>query len=315
MGKELFTPATIVQTVSWDLEQINEISGGWDNRWNQVKRGEVQIHTHLFNTPRVQFTWMSYTDAIFIEGSLPPGSIALSLIRTRDSVFFRNQKVEPYELVIITEKDEIDYLASSESQVFTLTIEENYFYQYFFWYFGYPFDDLGEEKKLAIKEEYADQFILQMQHWLKFFQNRHNGELDMEQYYGIEQEILGQLFSVIRLMDPEPTKERFDLAKVREVMHDNIDKIYSIGDLLSDLNISARTMQYHFKQKFGMTPKQYLHHLRLNAIRKELIKGDPERVKIYEVALKYGFFHSSHFGSEYKKIFGETPLQTLERIS
>lgn len=315
MGKELFTPATIVQTVSWDLEQINEISGGWDNRWNQVKRGEVQIHTHLFNTPRVQFTWMSYTDAIFIEGSLPPGSIALSLIRTRDSVFFRNQKVEPYELVIITEKDEIDYLASSESQVFTLTIEENYFYQYFFWYFGYPFDDLGEEKKLAIKEEYADQFILQMQHWLKFFQNRHNGELDMEQYYGIEQEILGQLFSIIRLMDPEPTKERFDLAKVREVMHDNIDKIYSIGDLLSDLNISARTMQYHFKQKFGMTPKQYLHHLRLNAIRKELIKGDPERVKIYEVALKYGFFHSSHFGSEYKKIFGETPLQTLERIS
>ena len=217
--------------------------------------------------------------------------------------------------MIITEKDEIDYLASSESQIFTLTIEENFFYQYFFWYFGYSFDDIREGKKLAIKEEYADQYILQMQHWLKFFQDRHNQKLDMELYYGIEQEILGQLFSMLRLMDLEPTKERFDIAKVREVLHDNIDNIYSIGDLLSDLNISARTMQYHFKQKFGMTPKQYLHHLRLNAIRKELIKGDPERVKIYEVALKYGFFHSSHFGSEYKKIFGETPSQTLERIS
>jgi AraC family ethanolamine operon transcriptional activator len=33
---------------------------------------------------------------------------------------------------------------------------------------------------------------------------------------------------------------------------------------------------------------------------------------ISDVALKYGFFHPSHFSQDYKKMFGETPTQTLE---
>ena len=314
MDKKLFTPAAVVQTVSWDLEQINEASHGWDNQWTPMKRGDVRADMRMFNTLRMQFSWMSYSNAILIEGSHPSGSVALSLVRSDAPASSHNHTIEPYELVIHTEGDTIDYLASGENHVFTLVIEEKLFYQSFFRYFGYAFEE-AKEKKLLFKEEYADLFILQMQHWLKYFQEEKNRKLSLEQFYGIEQEILGQLFSMIRMTEPKACKEKFDLGKVREILHENVDNIFNIYDVVTELGISPRTMQFHFKKKFGMTPKQYLQHLRLNAIRKELIKSDPDTVKISEIALKYGFFHSSHFGSEYKKIFGETPSQTLGHLS
>jgi len=316
MDQKLFTPTALFQTVSWDLDQINESSHGWDNQWTPMKRGDVRADMRMFNTLRMQFSWMSYNNAVLIEGSHPAGSVALSLVRSNALVSSHNQTIEPYELVIHTEGDTVDYLASGENHVFTLVIEEKLFYQSFFFYFGYTFEEVIENKRVLLKEDYADLFILQMQHWLKYFQEEKNRKRSLEQFYGIEQEILEQLFSVIRMTEPKAcSKEKFDLGKVREVLHENVDNIFNIHDVVTELGISPRTMQYHFKKKFGMTPKQYLHHLRLNAIRKELIKSDPDTAKISEIALKYGFFHSSHFGSEYKKIFGETPSQTLGHLS
>jgi AraC-like DNA-binding protein len=36
-------------------------------------------------------------------------------------------------------------------------------------------------------------------------------------------------------------------------------------------------------------------------------------MNISDIALKYGFFHPSHFTQEYKKLFGKTPTETLIR--
>ena len=86
-----------------------------------------------------------------------------------------------------------------------------------------------------------------------------------------------------------------------------------INDLVEDLHISPRTLQHHFQKKLGLTPKQYLQQLRFDAVRKELVASDPMLINISDVALKYGFFHASHFGAEYRRVFGETPSQTLKR--
>ena len=314
MGELIFESVTAFQTASLSLENISETSYGWDNVWSQMKHGSVEVQMGVFMTPRLQYSCVSYSNAVLIRGSHPKGSVALSLVRTESPVSSHNQKVEPDELIVMTGGDEVDYLAGGENHIFTLVVEAHFFYQNFFRYFGRSFSELQEGKRLTLTKKYADWFILQMQHRLKYFQNQNNRKSEPSQYCGVEQEILGQLFSIIRMMDKKPVKEKFDLAKVREVLHDNVKNIYTIGDLLEELNISARTMQYHFKQKFGLTPKQYLHYLRLNAIRKELSESFPGEVTISEIALKYGFFNSSHFGSEYKKIFQETPSQTLGRI-
>jgi len=313
MGKNIFEP-TALQTFSMDLEMLSEVARNWDSRWLQMKRGNVHVDLKMFHTPRMEIFWITYGNAVYITGSHPPGTVSLSLVRSKGLVLQQNQNMEPYELLVYTDKDELDYLASGENQIFGVAVESDFFFQSFLWYFGQPFEKT-KGKRLAVKEEFVHLFILQIQRWMKYFDSQHNQKTEIEHYCSVEEEILGQLFSLIRTIEPEPCKEKFDLAKVRDVLHENIDNIYTISDLVNELDISPRTMQHHFQKKFGMTPKMYLHHLRLNAIRNELISGEPGRAKISEVALKYGFFHSSHFGSEYKKMFGETPSQTLERAS
>ena len=61
-----------------------------------------------------------------------------------------------------------------------------------------------------------------------------------------------------------------------------------------------------------MTPKKFLQQLRLNAIKKELLASTTKNTIISDIAFKYKFLHMSHFTSEYKKLFGQTPSSTLE---
>lgn len=79
-------------------------------------------------------------------------------------------------------------------------------------------------------------------------------------------------------------------------------------------NVSRRTLQYCFKEGFGMSPIQYIRDCRLNEIRRCLLKLDNE-FAISDLAVNFGFFHTATFNAHYKKLFGETPTQTKQRAN
>ena len=306
----LFEPQIVNPDTPFELEMLIEVTPGWDLRWTRMRPGSVDVDILFFNTPRLQFSSFDYNNAILIEGASPSGSIMISVIQSDDLVSFRNQPLEPYELVISKENETTDYLAKNSSRIFTLAVEETFFSCFFFHYFGRTFEETTARQRLVLSAESMPFFIRQMLGWVRFFE-RERRRFDDREYRRMEREMLVALFSGIRGRKRAAEKAHFDLARVRELLHDNLENIFTIGDLVEELQISARTLQYHFRKRLGVTPKQYLHQLRLEAIRKELLGGRPEETAVSDIALKYGFFHSSHFGSEYKRLFGETPSQTL----
>jgi len=311
MDNKLFVPQLLIHNEFKELELINELSQGWDNRWTYIKRGGTEAQLWVFTTPRTQFSWVGYDNAIMIEGSPPRGSVIISFIRTDGVCNSHHQKVEGGELIIVRYGEDVNYLASDANEIFTLGVEEQFFDQAFYRYFGKFLEEMRLDYRLAMEETYVNAFILQMQHWLSYFQKEESQKLTREMFFRIEEDIIENLFSLIRFEKKKSSKEQFNTAKARRILEENIDNIYTIGDLVDELGISARTLQHHFKEKLGITPKQYLQHLRLNAIREELLRSDPQRVNVSDIALKYGFFHPSHFSLEYKKLFGETPTRTL----
>ena len=74
--------------------------------------------------------------------------------------------------------------------------------------------------------------------------------------------------------------------------------------------VSWRTLDYAFRERLGVTPKQYLNAIRLNAVRRELRSAGPE-VKISDVANRWGFWHMGQFAADYRKHFGELPSELL----
>jgi len=313
MDNRLFTPQVLVFDAFKDLEIINAVSQGWQNRWSYLKKGGTKARLWVFTTPRMQFSWVGYDNGIMIESSPPLGSVQVSFVRTKGVCNSHHKRVEKYELIIVKGGEEANYIASDVNEIFSLVFEQNFFEQTFYQYFTRHLEQMRSDYRLEIREEGLDDFILQMQNWLAYFQKEDNPKLTMEIFLRIEENIVDELFALIRVNDMKKRKQRCDTVRARKILEANVENIYTISDLVEELDIGARTLQNSFKEYVGISAKQYLQTLRLNAIREELRLSDPKHRTVSDIASKYGFFHPSHFTQEYRKFFGETPSQTLSR--
>lgn len=88
----------------------------------------------------------------------------------------------------------------------------------------------------------------------------------------------------------------------------------TIADLCTALNTSRRTIQYCFQDVLNTNPVQYLRAIRLNSARRELRDANPATTQVQDIAARWGFWHLSHFASDYRAMFGELPSDTLRRV-
>ncbi len=84
----------------------------------------------------------------------------------------------------------------------------------------------------------------------------------------------------------------------------------SVSDVYKYAAVSWRTLDRAFKERFGVSPKQYIVTKRLVGVRRTLLAA-PLATKITDVANDWGFWHLGRFSSDYKRMFGELPSNTL----
>ena len=85
----------------------------------------------------------------------------------------------------------------------------------------------------------------------------------------------------------------------------------TVRELCQVSGVSWRTLDYAFKENYGLGPKAYLRTRRLNGAHAELRDTSPENVKVARVAGRWGFWHMGQFAADYRKLFGELPSETL----
>jgi len=85
-----------------------------------------------------------------------------------------------------------------------------------------------------------------------------------------------------------------------------------IPDVSTAAGIGWRSLDRAFKEGFGISPKRYLLNFRLIRVRRQL-KDAPPSTKVVHVANDWGFWHMGDFAREYRKMFGESPSQSLPR--
>jgi transcriptional regulator GlxA family with amidase domain len=97
--------------------------------------------------------------------------------------------------------------------------------------------------------------------------------------------------------------ERLALAHLDEPLH--------ISALCRTLEVSERTLRKAFRKIHGLPPYRRLRMLRLSQARQALLAADSKRVTVTEIATCFGFVELGRFSVEYRKLFGESPSQTL----
>jgi len=102
------------------------------------------------------------------------------------------------------------------------------------------------------------------------------------------------------------------LRRALEFIKSNAHKAPRIYNVCQAASVTERTLQFAFRDYFGVTPKQYLDSYRLNAVRRELHLADPSNSKVRQISAHWGFWHMSKFSRDYYNLFGELPSETLK---
>ena len=314
MSRILYDTLGVMRSPVLDTETAKLYGVGWDLDLVQMRRtSPLYVQVNAFYTPHMQYGLTHYGGAYSMRGVTLNPCVVLAYVRSEATAIFRNRMLDKGELLVVTDRNEIDLTVSDRNTVFNLVVEEDLFYRAFLEYFGYPFERVVKTKRMRIapgKEAHFELFIV------RHMQAALRGEIDPANPVvreGLERAVLETLFSYVALDTPMPRYAPSVAAEARRLLHDALEEDVKMKDVVSRLGVSQRTLEYAFKKAYGTTPKAYLQLLRLYRIRRLLLEADPQHTRVSDIALRHGFYHLGHFSGEYKRTFGEMPSETLRR--
>lgn len=200
---------------------------------------------------------------------------------------------EPYNRYILTisskafdeQIDDIAFLSMLKNRPAEF---EHCVHVYDIWVFKTIMKNMVAEFDTNREKEYADELLM---HFFK--------------------ELLIRIYRVrntaVLLVDNETMRQRvFGIQRY-------IDKHYAsdikISSLCNSLYINPAHFSRMFKNHVGMSPKQYLTHIRLNSVKNDLVNSNRS---ITDIALDNGFIDINNFNRTFKTTVGITPSQYRE---
>jgi len=266
------------------------------------------------HTPRIQLSYMNYHTPMMIEGVYPKGTVILSFVRTEGKVHEKNRTYESDTVITLADNKAFDLIVSKPHEIYTIAVEETLFKTVFQNCFNRLFSTVERSEDIFFaSEEVIEKYIAAFKEWMEVLREKSGEQTPNEIYREIEEKMLSSLFTFYSFRAKEINYLPKCIRETRAILRQYITDTYTISDLVDELQISPRTLQYDCKKYLGFTPKEYQQYIRLNEIRKTLLESKDAGLHIADIAHKYNFFHMGHFSSEYKKTFGETPSQTLRR--
>lgn len=101
--------------------------------------------------------------------------------------------------------------------------------------------------------------------------------------------------------------------RAEEYMRAHLEEAISISGLIRICGCSQSTLFSAFRNARGYTPMEFLTEQRLQSVRTNLHKSNPQ-ASVSVIALNCGFRHLGRFSRLYKNRFGESPSETLHRV-
>ena len=95
----------------------------------------------------------------------------------------------------------------------------------------------------------------------------------------------------------------------------NLDQPFSLRQLGEIARCSERMLQYAFRDIYGMGPHAWFQAMKLKEANRELGTRRSRDLRVSDVAMRWGFTHFGRFSLEYRRMFGESPSETLKRGS
>jgi AraC family ethanolamine operon transcriptional activator len=322
---------TVVQLDTTDADEQATSLPLWNRTFDQLTPGPFAGKLIQIQFAGIQI-FREITNQLVHETGRPwEGSRTFSVPLTMDGeAFYRGKMIGHRTLLTLGDNDELSFRRARSLDIVNISVNADALAEYAL--------DVGHRN---IKSEFASVRVIPISP---------DSALDLGQFLvtvlesiaanpqvlrypelqrGLEHAIFGGLISRIRngekfyqAMNQDALEaerclmSRCKVAKrAMHYMQAHVQEAISLSDISSAINVSPRTLEYSFKEVMGVKPVSYLRAWRLNQVRRELKRENRKGVSVANAAARWGFWHLSRFASDYKRMFGELPSETLRRSS
>ncbi len=307
-----------------DIEELQEeaTAVGWDIRYTQHGAGRLDGTLKELRLPGLMVAHEVYGRGFFFSASLPKDfTPALFPLRSRDAVRLNGLPYDTGDIFMPGEVSELDCGGPHGIDLITLHLEPESMSDLSAMLGEGEFNELlrlamlrhqGDPRQRKDFEGLLDS-LLQEETW----RSSANGNR-ME---ALRCKILEDFAALLEDAGPVGSSSRHLRRSVwvnyarraRAYLDANLDQAVSIAELCRITGTSARTIQYAFRDQYGVAPQAYHRSRRLSAVQRTLKRRWPGETTVTNVAFDHGFWHLGRFGQAYKMQFGEPPSETLAR--
>lgn len=302
-----------------DFEAFCENAHRWDLDYQQLDCGNFSSELLMFGNATTLFVRSRLGRCLIQKGTSPSGLITFGLLANPGiSMHWRGIDVYGDRLVIFPPGGELHGITQSDFDIFALSLSEETLNR------SCHALELPEFRKLVDGNEVFNchpQSILLLRRWLQQTASDLTNNIPaannicMQQ---LEEELARHLVATLAesrgpVYKPAMRKRDMALRVAVDYIIESDSPVMSVQELCAVSNVSERTLEYAFREHFGLSPKTFTLTHRLNNVRKILRYADSDADRIHEIAGLHGFFRSGQFAADYNRLFGELPSETLRR--
>ena len=303
-----------------DFEAYCEGVRHWDLAYNQLDCGDFSSELLMFGNASTIFSNAKLGRRMLQRGATPAGLITFGILANPNiNIHWRNYDICGDMLFIFPPDAELYSVTQPDFDVFALSLSEETLNQT-----CHSFE-LPDFCKLVDGKEVFNcnpQSMLQLRQWLQktaldlsISTPAENSNILLKR---LEEELARRLVTTLAesrepILKSAIRRRDTALKTALDFIIESDKPVTSVQELCIATHVSERTLEYAFRERFGLTPKTFTLTHRLNNVRKALTYADSDIDRIYEIAGHHGFFHMGQFSSDYKRLFGELPSEALSR--
>ncbi len=296
----------VIEGYITDIEAYNEVSEDWDVNYKLLSKQDFSADIKMIYNEDFSLGREKLTGKIEQKGKTQEDFIVF-VIPVKDTEFFWfDKKVNSSDLIIFPKENNFDVNLYNNYEVYIISIHKTIFHNSMDKLATDNFNKLysGEPQNIFLSKTFSSRYI----NMLDYFLNTNlNNPIKNK---ALVKSIVSVLIEYLNNSDRKTTlinekKKDEAVAKAVEIINNQVNKLFSIPQLCALAGVSERTLRNGFKERYKISPTNYIKAVKLNNIRKEIYLN-PDR-KISEIAGEYNFWHMGQFAKDFKKQFGELP--------
>ncbi len=301
----------IIKSVYSDFEHYNDVINDWELDFNLLSKNNFNAYLNMSASVKFSLIRTKLNGKIEQRGLTPAGYVTIGIpINYNSSYFWLNKRVSGKDMLIFPKSRTLDGVSYSDFDNYVISIKESTLFETIE-NLGYKncnriFD--GSEQTLFLTKEFSQRFHQLASHFLST-----NIKTDRKQNVLIDNMIY-TLLNYIESSNESPIlipQKRKDIAvrKAVDIINSQIEDVLSIQQLCKLTEVSERTLQYAFINKYKITPSEYVKAVRLNNVKRELSISKDNGRNISYIAGKYNFWHMGQFAKDFRLQFGKLPSE------